>query len=123
VGAYVPPGWPEGVRPPGSSDFEASAIAFPVKFICSAEPAAVQFLDRPLCHSRLGHLLRRSTSNSNPLTAAGGLLAEPKRPVAIAYLLDGSWKLCKVIGWRQNRRGWGPATFSGESPGLALGPP
>jgi hypothetical protein len=28
VGAYVPPGWPEGVRPPGSSDFESSAIAW-----------------------------------------------------------------------------------------------
>jgi hypothetical protein len=28
VGTYVPPGWPEAVRPPGSEDFEPSAIAF-----------------------------------------------------------------------------------------------
>lgn len=28
VGAYVPPGWPEAVRPPGSEDFEPSAIAW-----------------------------------------------------------------------------------------------
>jgi hypothetical protein len=28
VGAYVPPGWPEAVRPPGSDDFEPSAIAW-----------------------------------------------------------------------------------------------
>ena len=25
---YAPPGWPEGVRPPGSSDWEASAATF-----------------------------------------------------------------------------------------------
>lgn len=28
VGAYVPPGWPEAVGPPGSDDFEPSAIAW-----------------------------------------------------------------------------------------------
>jgi hypothetical protein len=28
VGAYVPLGWPESVRPPGSEDFEASAAAW-----------------------------------------------------------------------------------------------
>lgn len=28
VGAYVPPGWPQAVHPPGSSDFEASAITW-----------------------------------------------------------------------------------------------
>jgi len=33
--AYLPAGWPETVAPPGSQDWEASAVAFPVKFICS----------------------------------------------------------------------------------------
>lgn len=33
---YVPPGWPDEVAPPGSEEWEASAAAFPVKFICSA---------------------------------------------------------------------------------------
>ena len=28
MGAYVPPGWPEDVRPPGSGDFEGSAVAW-----------------------------------------------------------------------------------------------
>jgi hypothetical protein len=31
----VPFGWPPAVHPPGSEDFEASAVAFPVKLICS----------------------------------------------------------------------------------------
>ena len=33
---YLTAGWPEAVKPPGSEDWEASAVAFPVKFICSA---------------------------------------------------------------------------------------
>jgi hypothetical protein len=37
MAAYVPGGWPEAVRPPGSEDFEESAMAFLVKFICSTE--------------------------------------------------------------------------------------
>lgn len=36
VGTYVPMGWPEAVCPPGSEDFESSAVSFPVKFFCSA---------------------------------------------------------------------------------------
>lgn len=35
MAAYVPEGWPDAVRPPGGGDFEESAVAFPVKFICS----------------------------------------------------------------------------------------
>ena len=35
VGVYVPTGWPQAVRPPGSEDFESSAVSFPVKSICS----------------------------------------------------------------------------------------
>ena len=35
--AYLPQGWPDGVRPPGSEDFEESAVVFPAKFICSAD--------------------------------------------------------------------------------------
>jgi hypothetical protein len=34
--AYNPVGWPDAVRPPGSEDWEVSAVAFPVKFIWSA---------------------------------------------------------------------------------------
>jgi hypothetical protein len=36
MAVYLPHGWPDGVRPPGSEEFEESAVAFPVKFICSA---------------------------------------------------------------------------------------
>ncbi len=28
MAAYIPPGWPAGVHPPGSEDFEATAIAW-----------------------------------------------------------------------------------------------
>lgn len=28
MAAYVPPGWPSGVHPPGSADFETSAVAW-----------------------------------------------------------------------------------------------
>ena len=28
MAAYIPPGWPTGVHPPGSQDFEATAIAW-----------------------------------------------------------------------------------------------
>jgi hypothetical protein len=28
VGAYGPMGWPEAVRPPGSADFESSAVTW-----------------------------------------------------------------------------------------------
>ena len=28
MAAYVPPGWPAGVHPPGSSDFETTAVAW-----------------------------------------------------------------------------------------------
>jgi hypothetical protein len=28
VSAYVPPGWPAGVHPPGSEEFEATAVAW-----------------------------------------------------------------------------------------------
>jgi hypothetical protein len=45
--AYLPAGWPEAVAPPGAKDWERSAVEFPVKFICSADPAAATFLGRP----------------------------------------------------------------------------
>jgi hypothetical protein len=38
MAVYLPQDWPAEVSPPGSEDFEASAVAFPVKFICSADP-------------------------------------------------------------------------------------
>ncbi len=28
MAAYLPPGWPSGVHPPGSADFETSAVAW-----------------------------------------------------------------------------------------------
>src|SRR2546430_9462945 len=28
MGAYIPPGWPAGVHPPGSEDFESTAIGW-----------------------------------------------------------------------------------------------
>lgn len=31
--AYLPPGWPEAVKPPGSEYFEASAVAFLIDLI------------------------------------------------------------------------------------------
>ena len=31
----MPSGWPTEVRPPGTEDWEATAVAFPVKLICS----------------------------------------------------------------------------------------
>jgi hypothetical protein len=52
--AYIPPGWPTEVHPPGSEEFEASAVGFPVKFTCSAGPAASALLGRLLCRSRFG---------------------------------------------------------------------
>jgi hypothetical protein len=39
VDVHLPPSWPEAVDPPGSETFEASAVAFPVKLICSARPS------------------------------------------------------------------------------------
>ena len=37
MAAYLPPGWPTGVHPPGSDDFEATAVAwmtpFPLLFL------------------------------------------------------------------------------------------
>jgi hypothetical protein len=44
---YLPTDWPEAVAPPGSQDWEASAVEFPVKFICSADPD----LQRGLSHN------------------------------------------------------------------------
>jgi hypothetical protein len=39
MAVYLPQHRPAEVRPPGSEDFEASAVAFPVKFICSTRSA------------------------------------------------------------------------------------
>src|ERR1700733_11988831 len=40
----LPAGWPEAVAPPGAEDWEAAAVAFPVKFICSTWLTAVLHL-------------------------------------------------------------------------------
>jgi hypothetical protein len=40
MSVYLLHGWPTEVRPPGSEDFEASAVAFAVKLICPADPAS-----------------------------------------------------------------------------------
>lgn len=33
MGAYLPPGWPTGVHPPGSDDFEATAVAWLLEIV------------------------------------------------------------------------------------------
>lgn len=33
MGAYLPPGWPTGVHPPGSGDFEATAVAWLLEIV------------------------------------------------------------------------------------------
>ena len=43
MAAYIPPAWPSAVSPPGSEDWEGSAVAFPVKFFCSVEQAPYRF--------------------------------------------------------------------------------
>jgi hypothetical protein len=35
MSVYLPHDWPAEVFPPGSEDFEASAVAFPGKLSCS----------------------------------------------------------------------------------------
>jgi hypothetical protein len=48
----VPGGWPEAVRPPGGEDFEASAVAFPIMFICSPVPlgrSGLCLVEAPRC--------------------------------------------------------------------------
>jgi hypothetical protein len=43
--AYLPPGWPQAVAPPGSEQFEASAVAFLLELIPGyrRHPAACRF--------------------------------------------------------------------------------
>ena len=36
----------------------------------------------------------------------GGPVVEPKHPGAMVRFLDGSWRLCTVIEWRQDPDGW-----------------
>ena len=33
MGAYLPPGWPTGVHPPGSGDFETTAVAWLLEIV------------------------------------------------------------------------------------------
>ena len=33
MAAYLPPGWPTGVHPPGSDDFEATAVAWLLEIV------------------------------------------------------------------------------------------
>jgi hypothetical protein len=44
---YLPPGWPPGVAPPGTDDWEATAVEFPVKSFCSTDPQFLTLLGRP----------------------------------------------------------------------------
>lgn len=66
---YLPAGWPEAVTSPGSQDWEASAVAFPVKFICSETRL------RPPCVKRFGLMCQApllcllvSTGRRTPIT-------------------------------------------------------
>jgi hypothetical protein len=41
-----------------------------------------------------------------PAGDRGGPVVEPKRLTAMVRFLDGTWRLCKVLGWRQDPGGW-----------------
>jgi hypothetical protein len=41
-----------------------------------------------------------------PAGDRGGPVVEPKRLTAMVRFLDGTWRLCKVLGWRQDPSGW-----------------
>jgi hypothetical protein len=90
VGAYVPPGWPEAVRPPGSGDFEASAIAWlldvvPPEYrqyaVLRRHPAALASMARYYAHgcvegARRGYrTASRELAEHVPPHAVDGLLA------------------------------------------------
>ena len=40
-----------------------------------------------------------TTGALKPAANGGGPVVEPKRSEAMVRFLDGSWRLCKVIGW------------------------
>jgi hypothetical protein len=87
----MPPGWPQDVQPPGSEGWEATAVTFPVKFICSAT-------ERASC-SRVtpAQLLpSRDRPDLRPAGDRGGPVVAPKRSEAMVRFLDGTWRLCKV---------------------------
>jgi hypothetical protein len=86
----VPPGWPEAVRPPGSGDFEASAIAWlldvvPPEYrqyaVLRRHPAALASMARYYAHgcvegARRGYrTASRELAEHVPPHAVDGLLA------------------------------------------------
>jgi hypothetical protein len=90
VGAFVPPGWPEGVRPPGSGDFEASAISWlldvvPPEYrqygVLRRHPVALAAMARHYAHgcvegARQGYrTARQELAEHVPPHAVDGLLA------------------------------------------------
>ena len=57
---HVPAGWPEAVAPPGTQDWEMTAIEFPVKFFWSTDPAVAPLFGPFLCRSRLALFFLRA---------------------------------------------------------------
>jgi hypothetical protein len=74
-----------------------TAVEFPAKFICSADPAAATFLGRPCVTPAEASSLARPPGPEPPL-GLGGPVVEPKPPEAMVRFFDGSWRLSKVIG-------------------------
>ena len=76
MAVYIPPGWPTGVHPPGSEDFEATAIAwlldvvppdFRLHGVLRRHPAALAAMARHHTQAcvegaRAGYRTARSTS-------------------------------------------------------------
>jgi hypothetical protein len=58
------------------------------------------------CRTRsLSPLPSRDRPDLNPADW-GGPVVEPKHPGVMARFLDGSWRLCAVLGWRQDPGVW-----------------
>lgn len=74
MAVYLPHDWPAEVFPPGSEDFEASAVSFPGKFICSARSGVEEYTTLNSVADRRGpHLMDR-------MAAAPTLVPAPVMP-------------------------------------------
>ena len=76
--SYVPPGWPEQVRPPGAPDWEATAVAFLLD-CCPADYRAYPVLRRhPVVLARFAgeYVASQVQANANGLSQVRVDLAE-----------------------------------------------
>jgi hypothetical protein len=105
----IPRGWPTSVSAPGTEDWQETAVAFPVKFICSAGRECIP------CHFRL-ILFPVSTSRPWSLLAIGVVpLSSRNGSRRWCDSLTGPGGCGQCSAGRRTRAG-GPAIFSGESP-------